>query len=327
VIKDEEQILAKEIYNYRLDDSGIMKSPIGKIGKKLEARVHLIKIKKTRVKKIIETLNKAEINVENLIYSGEAGSKAVLQTSDKVNGVALVDIGHGLTEITIFKNNRLISANIIPIGGMHYINDLKYILELNQEVIKSLLLELKVKDAGEKLTITYLEDGKSITKTYEVNYLRDIIDARTDEIVNYILKNIEASGYKEYIKNGIVLIGGVVNDYGILEKLKSQVNHNVKIGTTLNISGMNTELKKTSSASGMGVLLTALEEAYNDIKNETEEKQEKEKLKHKVEKKKTDEKLEVKEKKEKTKTKAKMIKPKLDSSKMDKLKKWLSNFI
>lgn len=313
VVKEDEQVIAKEIYNYRVDDSGIMKNPVGKVGNKLKVNVHLIRIPKLKVKKIVETLNKAKIEVDSLIYNGEASSKATLKKIDKVNGVALVDIGYGLTEITIFKNNRLINTNVIPIGGMHYVNDLKYVLELNQEVVKNLLLEIKNKDIDEKITVSYLDNGESVTKTFEVRYLREIMDARTDEILEYISKSIEASGYKEYLKNGIVLAGGVVGDYGILEKLKALLEYDIRIGTTIKIDGMTTTLKNPSCITGMGVLLTALEDEYSDLqKTNVEEKVE-----------------EVKEKKEEVNKveKKEVVKKKSGTKSPSKFKKWLGNFI
>lgn len=313
VVKEDEQVIAKEIYNYRVDDSGIMKNPVGKVGNKLKVNVHLIRIPKLKVKKIVETLNKAKIEVDSLIYNGEASSKATLKKIDKVNGVALVDIGYGLTEITIFKNNRLINTNVIPIGGMHYVNDLKYVLELNQEVVKNILLEIKNKDIDEKITVSYLDNGESVTKTFEVRYLREIMDARTDEILEYISKSIEASGYKEYLKNGIVLAGGVVGDYGILEKLKALLEYDIRIGTTIKIDGMTTTLKNPSCITGMGVLLTALEDEYSDLqKTNVEEKVE-----------------EVKEKREEVNKveKKETVKKKSGTKSPSKFKKWLGNFI
>ena len=318
VVKEDEQVISKEIYNYRVDDSGIMKNPVGKIGNKLKVNVHLIRIPKLKVKKIVETLNKAKIEVDSLVYNGEASSKATLKKIDKVNGVALVDIGYGLTEITIFKNNRLINTNVIPIGGMHYVNDLKYVLELNCEVVKNILLEIKNKDIDEKITVSYLEDGKNLTKTFEVKYLREIMDARTDEILEYISKSIEASGYKEYLKNGIVLAGGVVGDYGILEKLKALLNYDIRIGTTIKIDGMTTTLKNPACIAGMGVLLTALEDEYSNLeKINTDDKTDKVIEKKETVKKETVNKIEKKE----------MTKKKPGSQGKSKFKKWLGNFI
>jgi len=313
VVKEDEQVIAKEIYNYRVDNSGIMKNPIGKIGNKLKVNVHLIRVPKLKVKKIVETMNKANIEVESLVYNGEASSKATLKKIDKINGVALVDIGYGLTEITIFKNNRLINISVIPIGGMHYINDLKYILELNSETVKNILLEIKNKNIDEKITVSYLENGESLIKSFEVKYLRDIIDARTDEILEYVSKSIVASGYKEYLKNGVVLAGGVVGDYGILEKLKALLNYEIRIGTTIKINGMTTTLKNPDCIAGMGILLTALEDEYSCLKKTNiEDKIEKEKEKI--------EDVNKVEKKDEVNKKTKIKSP-------SKLKKWLGNFI
>ena len=157
-----------------------------------------------------------------------------------------------------------------------------------------------------------------MTKTFEVKYLREIIDARTDEILEYISKSIEASGYKEYLKNGIVLAGGVVGDYGILEKLKTLLNYDIRIGTTIKIDGMTTTLKSPACITGMGVLLTALEDEYSYLK-QTNVEDKIEEVKEKVETVNTTT-LNNVEKKE-------IVKKKIETKKSSKLKKWLGNFI
>ncbi|MCK5780163.1 MAG: cell division protein FtsA [Psychrilyobacter sp.] len=323
VVKNDEQVITKEIYNYRVDDSGIMKSPIGKVGNKLKASVHLVRISKTRVSKIIETMNKSDIEVENIVYNGEASSKATLKTIDKINGVALIDIGYGLVDMTIFKNNKLISTNVIPIGGMHYINDLKYVLELEGEIVKNLLSEMKGKKIDEKVTIKFLEKSEEKSKTYDIKYLRDIIDARTDEMLNYISSTIEASGYKEYLKNGVILTGGVVESYEILDKLKKLLGPNIKIGKTIKINGMTTKLKTPATTAGVGILLTALEDEYNNLEKKIgrEEKKEEKSKKSTI----------INKEEKNVKTQTKDVKKELNIPKENleksKWKKWLSNFI
>ncbi len=327
VVKDEEQVLTKEIYNYRLDESGIMKNIIGKKGRKLEARVHLVKIPKLRVKQVVEVLNKVGIEVDSLLYNGEAGAKSALKKVDRTNGVALVDIGGGLTEITIFKNNKLISTNIIPLGGVYYINDLKYILELNEETVKNILSEMEGKSIDEKIVITYTENGKSLTKTFDMKYLRDIIDARTDEILEYICKSIEASGYKEYLKNGIVLSGGVVESYDIQERLKKIVKYDVRVSSPISIEGLNVNLKVPSSVTGVGILLTILEDEYTKLQNgeiadDVEEEKDGDNF---VEEEKVEEKELIDKSKDVENERKEGKKEK--RSRFQKVKKWINNFI
>jgi cell division protein FtsA len=325
VISENEEILEKEIYNYRIDDSGIVKSPVGKKGKKIEAKVHMIKVPSERITVTIEALNKANIEVDSIIYNGKAVAKAVLKKSDKVNGVALIDIGAGLTEITIFKNNKLISTKVIPIGGNHYLSDLKQVLELEGSVVEQLLQNMRGKNIDESVNVNFLEDGKSVAKSYEVKYIKDILNARTDEILKYVLSSIEASGYKEYIRNGIVLTGGTAGNYGILKALKKQVEYDVRIGNSIVINGMTSALKKPGAMASIGLLLIALEDEYKKLKDS---KFEEPKVEEEGKVEATTEEKGSKEEKENKKNVEKKITQKDDeNSVMKKIKKWFDIFV
>ena len=133
VLIPEEQIIKTEIYNMRVDNSGIVKNPLGILGSKLQGDVHLIYTDKKRVAKLVETINRISVDVENIVLNAYASAKATLGEEDKRMGVALADIGEGSTDIILYKNDKLIYTKTIPLGGMHFKSDLVYILKLADE--------------------------------------------------------------------------------------------------------------------------------------------------------------------------------------------------
>ena len=72
VLIPEEQIIKTEIYNMRVDNSGIVKNPLGILGSKLQGDVHLIYTDKKRVAKLVETINRISVDVENIVLNAYA---------------------------------------------------------------------------------------------------------------------------------------------------------------------------------------------------------------------------------------------------------------
>ncbi len=249
---DSENILKKELYNIRVDNSGILKSPLGLSGNTLEGDVHLITVDKAQQELLIEAVNRAGFEVENITLNPYAAAQSVLTDEDKKMGVALVDIGEGSTDIIIFKNDKLIYAKSIPIGGMHYINDLSYMFKLDKRTALKLRDLYEEKKAEEAIEL----EVEGELKAFSIKSIRDVIDARSGDIVNYLSKALEDSGFKGYLGNGVILTGGATTMDDVVEELAKNLNYKVKIGYPIKIRGM--EDAKPSHSAVLGILLEAL---------------------------------------------------------------------
>ncbi|MGL6119566.1 MAG: cell division FtsA domain-containing protein, partial [Fusobacteriaceae bacterium] len=171
-----DRILKKELYNVRVNNSGIVKNPIGMVGKDLRADIHLICIDEDDYLAYEEVLNRSGLEIESIMLGSFGSAEAVLDDEEKNKGVALIDIGEGITDILMFKNGKLIYSKTIPLGGMHYISDLAYILETSKvEATKILDIMREKRDLNSKVMV-----GE---KSFTIEYIRKILDARTDDIV------------------------------------------------------------------------------------------------------------------------------------------------
>ena len=249
VLTPEEQIIKTEIYNMRVDNSGIVKNPLGILGSKLQGDVHLIYTDKKRVAKLVETINRISVDVENIVLNAYASAKATLGEEDKRMGVALADIGEGSTDIILYKNDKLIYTKTIPLGGMHFKSDLVYILKLADE-----------NDAIEILN-KYRE--KDISPDGYIYY------GEGKHIIDYINDTIEKSGFNGYLGKGLVLTGGVISDKIInteklLEKINKKTGYVARKVLPSEFSGL--ENVTTSMATAIGIFYEVMEEEDRKIR-------------------------------------------------------------
>lgn len=250
VVDIDEFVIEKEIYNIRVDNSSILKSAIGQKGRSIQADVHLITMKRQDIHILESIINRVGLEIEDLYLSVSSAAKAILTEEEKQIGVALVDIGEGLTDIAIYKNNKIIYTKSLSIGGMHYINDLVYLLGISKVEAKEILFKLENKE----YSLNYIE---TLNGKYELSKINEIIDARTDDFIRFISKTIEDSGFNGYLGKGLVLTGGVSSLSNIFNKVGMLIGCSVKQGVPFQLRGLENPSPAMSVV--IGTLLTKLE--------------------------------------------------------------------
>ncbi|MGL5050745.1 MAG: cell division protein FtsA [Fusobacteriaceae bacterium] len=286
VLKSGEKVIKKEMYNIRVNNSGIIKNPLEILGKELQADVHLICIDESEYKGYEEVVNRAGLMIENIVLNSCGSAEAVLDEEEKNMGVALIDIGEGITDILMFKNGKLIYSRSIPLGGMHYINDISYILDISREESFEILKKMKTREINDESI--EIKENKMVT----VQYIKNIIDARTEDITKFIVQTIEESGFNGYLGKGIVITGGTVVLEELLKKIASETGYKVIKKRPLKLDGLNVE--DASYASAIGILIDSINIEKNSIEEKRIEKSEKIEI-FDFEKNKFEEKFEIEE--------------------------------
>lgn len=257
LLSGKERILKKEIYNIRVNNSGIIKNLIGIVGKEIQGDVHLIYIDEAEVEKLVEVVNRAGVEVEHMLLNAYASAKAVLDDEDRRMGVALIDIGEGSTDIILFKNDKLIYTKSLPLGGMHYVNDISYLFQISKQEAFEILSKLRDKEIHD----AHIYCGTS--KKVAVDDIKNIIDARTGDIINFIAQTIEESGFNGYLGKGLVLTGGAVVIDGLLDKINKKTGYVVRKVFPTAFRGL--EDVDSSQATVIGIFTEVMEDEYNKV--------------------------------------------------------------
>ena len=315
------RILYKEVYNKKIDiSSGIVKEPVGMVGKELQADIHLIYVDDNYVQKFIQVVNKIGIDIDRIYLNSYASAKGTLDDETKKMGVAHVDIGYGSTSIIILKYGKVLYAKTKPVGEMHYISDLSIILKIPKEGAEEILNKLKNKQIEADNTIRY--GAKKVT----LREIKDIILARTGDIIDFITSTIDESGFNGHLRKGIVLTGGAVEIDGVSEQIATRSGYLTRKMLPIPLKGLKDAFY--SDAVAIGIFLEDMEREYKAYLEEsrqpspTKEKREKVKEEITLNNKTNDDKMDRKEEIDSFLEEVEETKPEKEPGKIKSFFKW-----
>lgn len=261
-----------------VDNEQGITEPIGMAGVRLEANFHIITGQITAAKNITKCIQKAGIEVADMILEPLASAASVLSEEEKEAGVVLVDIGGGTTDIAIFEKGIIRHTAVIPFGGNSITEDIKegcLIMSKQAE-------QLKVKFGSALAVETQENEIVSIPglrgrepKEISVRNLAHIIQARMDEILEHVYYEIKSSGFEKKLIGGIVLTGGGSQLKNLVQLTEFVTGISARVGfpTEHLATGMIEDIKSPTYATGIGLLIRGFEE-NNPKKGAVEREQE-----------------------------------------------------
>ena len=243
---------------YIVDDQRGIPDPLRMTGTRLEAEVHIVTGAVTSAQNIRRCVERAELNVLDIILQPLASSYAVLNDDEKDLGVTVLDLGGGTTDIAMFFDGSIRHTSIVALGGNSVTNDLALCLRTPVDQAE----ELKVRygsamhtdnDAAEMIEIPGVggRDVRSVPRSL----LIDIVQPRMEEIFNLVSTEIGKSEFSHMMTAGLVLTGGGSMLQG-LDKLAEQVfEMPVKLGHPRGMSGLMDMAKSPVYATAIGLIL------------------------------------------------------------------------
>jgi cell division protein FtsA len=211
VLPPGDKILHVVPQEYTVDDEQDIFDPIGMSGVRLEANFHIITGQITASRNILRCVEKAGLEVADVTLEPIASAASILSDEEKEAGVALIDIGGGTTDITIFKDGIIRHTCVIPFGGNVITRDIREgctVMNEQAEKLKQKFGSALADEIYDNRIITIPGfKGRDHKEISEKNLAR-IIQARVEEIFDYVLWEIRRSGYENKLIAGMVLTGG-----------------------------------------------------------------------------------------------------------------------
>jgi cell division protein FtsA len=263
VMQPGEEIIHVIPQEYIVDNEHGIKDPIGMAGVRLESNFHIITGKVTAAKNIHRCVNKANLEVADLILEPIASADAVLSAEEKEAGCCLVDIGGGTTDLAIFQDGIIRHTAVIPLGGNIITEDIKVgctVMGRQAEALKvkfGCALADETKE-NEIISIPGLKGREP--KEISVRNLAHIIQARMEEIFEHVYYEIKSSGYEKKLIGGIVLTGGGSLLKHIAQLVEYVTGMDTRIGypTEHLAKGLIEEVKSPMYATTIGLVLRGL---------------------------------------------------------------------
>ncbi|MCP4440550.1 MAG: cell division protein FtsA [Aureispira sp.] len=250
---------------YIVDNEQGIVDPIGMSGIRLEANFHIITGQITATKNIYKCVQKAGLEMAGLNLEPIASSAAVLSQEEMEAGVALVDIGGGTTDLAIFHEGIIRHTAVVPLGGNILTKDIKEGCNVMGHQAEKLKVKFGCAMASELeenriITIPGLR-GRSHKEISERN-LAHIIQARMEEILDFIYWEIRRSGYERKLIGGIVLTGGGSLLRNLVDLVEFHTGMSARLGVpTEHLShGYEQDMASPIFATGIGLLMKGFED-------------------------------------------------------------------
>lgn len=239
--------------NYQVDGQDSIKDPVGMQGVRLEVETHIITATTPYLKGLDQVLKAVGVYPSNYTVNGLAGAEIVLSRKQREAGCAVIDIGASTTNIAVIEDGEVQHVAVIPMGGINITNDLAIGLKIDLEIAEKMKLKHASLGESSKTGKVSVEKDK-INYVYEAEDVNMIVEARIEEIFEYIDKELETIQKSQKLPGGVVLVGGTAKIPGIDEFSKEKLGLAVKIGSLKNISGITDKAKDIRVLSAVGLM-------------------------------------------------------------------------
>ncbi len=263
---------------YTVDNEQGITDPIGMSGVRLEANFHIITGQITASNNILRCVERTGLRVANMTLEPIASAMAVLSHEEKEAGVALVDIGGGTTDITIFQDGIVRHTAVIPFGGNVVTRDIKdgcTIMIHQAEKLKVRFGSALADEVFDNRIVTIPGvRGRDHKEVSEKNLAR-IIQARMEEILDYVVWEIRRSGYERKLIAGIVLTGGGALLRNLEKLTELHTGMSARIGSPVEqlAHGYSEQLSSPVFSTAIGLLLKGFEDRRRGRVFETTQQQ------------------------------------------------------
>ncbi|MDO8507955.1 MAG: cell division protein FtsA [bacterium] len=248
---------------YSVDGQEGVKDPIGMTGIRLEGEVQIVTVSEPAAKNLKKCVSQAGIQVEDIIASPLAASKAVTSKREKELGCVVIDIGSSTTGLIVYEDERPLYVSVLPVGSAHITNDIAIGLRTSIDVAEKVKLKY-----GTSLHKTVPEREKIDLSEIDMNeegiiprrHVAEIIEARLSEIFTLIKNELRKINRDGQLPAGAVLTGGGAKLEDIDQVAKNILKLPCVIGKPHNLKGMVDKIYDPRFSTAVGLMLYQLEE-------------------------------------------------------------------
>jgi cell division protein FtsA len=237
----------KEIFDtlpieFIIDEVKGIKDPLGLQGVRLEVNVLALGGFYPYLQNIKQAVLNSDLEILDMIPSSIAAARAVLTEKQKELGVAVLDIGAGISSLAVFEEGNLIHMAVFPMGSANITNDIAIGLKTDIDIAERIKIEfgscsLIGRDVKRKVKV-----GEDEPLVFSQKFLMKIIAVRVSEIFEEVNKELKKISKDKLLPAGIVLTGGGAKLPKIVGLAKDKFHLPVRLGKPKGILGAEGDL-------------------------------------------------------------------------------------
>ena len=254
-----------------LDNQEGIKDPVGMNGVRLEMQGILITGFSPHLKNLSKCIYNAGFEISGFIVAPLAAARAVLNKRQEELGVALVDVGGGTTSLAVYEERELIHLAVVPVGAGHITNDVAIGLRTSIDVAEKIKIEYGSalpSEIGKQEQINLSEIDSSEEGSVSRHHVAEIIEARMEEVLIMIEKELKKINRSALLPAGAVMTGGGAKLQGIVDVAKETLKLPAQVGFPTELSGLIDKVDDPSFSVAVGMILWGIENDTVNIPND-----------------------------------------------------------
>ncbi|MDP1538701.1 MAG: cell division protein FtsA [bacterium] len=239
------EIFPKE---FIVDGVAGIKAAEGLQGGRLETEILILSTFLPYKNNLIQAVLDAGLQILDIVPSSIASASAVLSQRQKELGVAILDIGAGISDLAVFEEGDLVHLAVFPIGSANITSDVAIGLKTDvdvAEVIKtqrgSCLFKRRDKKPSGSIQEKIEIEGEE-PLIFSQKAITGIIEARVSEIFEEVQKELKKISKENLLPSGIVLTGGGARLPKIVELAKKELKLPCRLGKNFSFPELEEEL-------------------------------------------------------------------------------------
>jgi cell division protein FtsA len=212
---------------------------------KLGVEIHVIAAEPSPVRNLALCVRSAHLGVRSIVASPIATGASCLTDEDREMGIALVEMGAGVTNVSLFAGGLLVGLASLPMGCADITDDIASAFNIRRAQAERLKCvhgsaQNSPRDNHEMLDIGSPEevaDGSEPPRISRAQLIQ-VIRQRLDHWMDAVAKALTDLGYVGPVGRQVVLTGGGAELRGIADYAQGVLGRSVRVGRPRTLSGL-----------------------------------------------------------------------------------------
>lgn len=254
-------VLAAWPVAYRVDQQEGVREPAGMYAETLGLLLSVVTVPRSVVRNLVECVGRAHLSVSALIPSSIASGAGTLIDDEIENGAICIDMGAGVTAVSVYLNGSPAWLGLVPAGGTHVTSDIAQGIGTTfaaAERLKTVYGTANLEGPGlaERIEAPRLgDDGRLQATRMERGKLAEIVAPRIEETFEFVQKSLEASGVRKVLPRRVVLTGGASQLPGVRDVASRILAAPVRLGRPTMAEFLGETLGTPAFSTASGLLL------------------------------------------------------------------------
>jgi cell division protein FtsA len=257
-LPEDREVLHVLPHEFLVDAQEGIRDPVGMIGQRLEANVHVVTSSGSATQNLVTAANRAGILISDTVLEPLASAESCLTQDERDLGCCLLDIGGGTTELIVYGGGVVRHTSAVAIGGDHFTNDLAVGLRTpipEAERIKRHHGCAATSQLTEDGAIEIASVGDRPPRTIFARMLTEIIEPRAHELLALIRDDLQRAGLDKQIPAGFVLAGGGAKLHGLLELAEQTFHLPVRMAEPKGLADLPEQVAQPEYATVVGLVM------------------------------------------------------------------------